>query len=499
MNIINNIIATIIKKRIKSINTSIHQSVENQNNILKSHIKYAKKTVFGQDHNFEKITCYQDFKKLVPIRSYEEILPYIKMTQVQQKNILWPGKIKWFAKSSGTTNNKSKYIPITKQSLYDCHFKAGKDMLAFYLENNPKSKILNGKSLMIGGSTSIQASQNFYSGDVSAIIIKNLPLWVQAKRLPSIKNALLDDWEQKIEKIIKECKNANIVSISGVPSWTIIIINTLLSIQKKQDLSEIWPNLELYMHGGVSFDNYKTTFNRLCTKKINYLETYNASEGFFGIQNEPDKSDLLLLINHGIFYEFIPIKNGVESHEETISLKDVKLNTNYALIISSNGGLWRYKIGDTIKFTSLHPHKIKITGRVQSFINAFGEELNVENANQAIKFACLKTQGSVNEFIAAPYFFSNKTGCHEWIIEFNKIPENLNRFKYYLDKKLQELNSDYEAKRFKNILLKEPILHMAKNDFFYQILKKQNKIGGQNKIKRLYNDRNFIEFLLKNL
>tara|TARA_B100000902_G_C27277113_1_gene899475 strand:+ start:305 stop:1804 length:1500 start_codon:yes stop_codon:yes gene_type:complete len=499
MNIINNIIATIIKNRIKSINTSIKNPIENQNNILKSNIKYAKKTMFGKDHNFEKILCYQDFKNLVPIRSYEEMLPYIQIAQKHQKNILWPGKMKWFAKSSGTTQNKSKYIPVTSQALYDNHFKAGKDMLALYLEKNPTSKILNGKSLMIGGSTSIQASQGFYAGDISAIIIKNLPLWVQSKRLPSIKNALLDDWEKKINKIIKECQNANIVSISGVPSWTIIIINKLLSRQKKQNLSEIWPNLELYLHGGVSFENYKNTFNNFCTKKINYIETYNASEGFFGIQNEPNKSDLLLLIDHGIFYEFIPIENGLEIQEKTISLKDVELNTCYALIISSNGGLWRYKIGDTIKFTSTHPYKIKITGRIQSFINAFGEELNVENANQAVKFACIQTESSVNEFIAAPYFFTNKTGCHEWVIEFHKKPNSIREFKYYLDKKLKELNSDYEAKRFKNILIKEPILHIAKTNFFYHILKTKNKIGGQNKIKRLYNDRNFIEFLLKNL
>ncbi len=499
MNIINNIIATIIKKRIKSINTSIKNPIEHQNNILKTNIKYAQKTKFGKDHNFKKILCYNDFKKLVPIRSYEDMLPYIQMAKGQQKNIIWPGKIQWFAKSSGTTQNKSKYIPITNESLYDNHFKAGKDMLALYLEKNPKSKILNGKSLMIGGSTSIQSSQGFYVGDLSAIIIKNLPLWVQSKRLPSMKNALLDDWEKKIEKIIRETQNANIVSISGVPSWTIIIINEILSTQKKQHLSEIWPNLELYMHGGVSFDNYKNTFNNFFSSKINYLETYNASEGFFGIQNDPAKSDLLLLIYHGIFYEFIPIKNGVEIQKETISLQDVKLNTCYALIISSNGGLWRYKIGDTIKFTSIHPYKIKITGRVQSFINAFGEELNVENANQAVKFASTKTEASINEFIAAPYFFTNKTGCHEWIIEFNKLPNDIQNFKYYLDEKLKDLNSDYEAKRFKNLLIKEPIIHIAKKKFFYHILKKQNKIGGQNKIKRLHNDRNFIEFLLKNL
>ena len=499
MNIINNIIATTIKKRIKSIDQHIQNPIESQNNILKFNIKYAENTKFGKDHCFKKILNYSDYRNLIPIKSYEDILHYIKLTQTNKKNILWPGNIRWFAKSSGTTQNRSKYIPVTNQSLYNNHYKAGKDMLALYLEKNPKSNILKGKSLMVGGSTSINVLNNYSTGDLSAILIKNLPIWVQLKRLPSLKNALLDDWDSKIDKIILECQNANVTSLSGVPSWTIIIINKLLSINKQQNLSEIWPNLELYMHGGVDFNNYKTTFNNFFQKKINYLETYNASEGFFGIQNELTKSDMLLLINHGIFYEFMPIIKGGEIPEETISLQDVKLNISYALILSTNGGLWRYKIGDTIKFTSLDPYKIKITGRLYSFINAFGEEMDVDNANQAIKFACLKTKASVNEFIAAPYFFTNKTGCHEWIIEFKKAPESIKNFRYYLDKKIQEINSDYEAKRYKNILIKEPILHEVKNNFFYNLFKKENKIGGQNKIKRLYNDRNFIEFLLKKL
>jgi hypothetical protein len=381
-----------------------------------------------------------------------------------------------------------------------CHFKAGKDMLAIYLNNHPNSRILKGKSLMIGGSTNINNTKSFYSGDLSAIIISNLPTWVQMKRSPSIKTALLDDWSEKIKQIIKETHNQNITSISGVPSWTIIILNKLMKKHGINCLTECWPNLELYMHGGISFDNYKNTFHKYFeSKKINYLELYNASEGFFGIQNEPDKSDLLLLINHGVFYEFIPIEGGLEKPEKIISLKDVKLNVLYAMIISTNGGLWRYKIGDTIIFTSKQPYKIKIQGRLKSFINAFGEELDVENANQALNYACKKTNSIAHEYIAAPLFYFDKTGCHEWIVEFITLPNSIMQFTKILDDKLKELNSDYEAKRVKNILLKEPKIHIAKKNFFYNMLKQKKKLGGQNKIKRLYNDRKFIEELIEKL
>ena len=499
MYILNNLIAIKIKNRIKLIQQAIENPIQHQDKILKSHIKTAEKTHFGTEHEFQNIKHYKDFKNLIPIRTYEEIKPYILLAQKKQKNILWPGTTKWFAKSSGTTQDKSKFIPITKDSLQMCHFEAGKDMLSIYLNNNPDSRILNGKSLMIGGSTSINKIHSVYSGDQSAIIINNLPIWVQLKRSPSIKTALLDDWAKKINNIIKETKHKNITNISGVPSWTIIIMNELIKKSGIKFLTDIWPNLELYMHGGISFDNYKHTFNNYIEKKINYLELYNASEGFFAIQNEPNKSDLLLLINHGIFYEFIPLENGQEKEDKIIRLEDVKLNTLYAMVISTNGGLWRYKIGDTIRFTSLKPYKIKISGRLKSFINAFGEEINVDNANQAINYACKKTKSITHEYIAAPLFYHDGTGCHEWIIEFIQPPTNIIKFNILLDKKLQEVNSDYEAKRFKNILLKKPVIHIAEKTFFYNILKQSNKIGGQNKIKRLYNDRVFIEELIKKL
>ncbi len=500
MNIFNFFLSLKIKNRIKTIENAIQNPIEYQDKILKSNLQFAKQTIFGKEHNFHKIKTYSDFKNNIHINNYESIQKYIELSKKNKKNILWPGKVIWFAKSSGTTQNKSKFIPVTKDSLHSCHFKAGKDMLAFYLNENPQSNILNGKSLMIGGSTSINHNNNYYSGDLSAIIIQNLPIWVQKKRVPSIETALLEDWEKKIKQIIKESIGQNIVSISGVPSWTIIIINELLKKTKQKYIPDIWPNLELYMHGGVHFENYKNTFSDFFNqKKINYLEIYNASEGFFGIQNNSEKSDLLLLINHGIFYEFTPIENGQELTEKTVSLRNVELNKIYAIIITTNGGLWRYKIGDTIRFTCLAPYKIKICGRTHSFINAFGEELKVSDANQAISYACLKSKSIVNEYIAAPHFLPNKSGCHEWIVEFKKAPTDLDVFINLIDEKLKSVNSDYESKRYKNILLKKPIIHQVKKKFFYNILKNKNQIGGQNKVKRLYNNRNFIEDLLKKL
>ena len=500
MDIINNLLSIKIKNRIKLIQKAIQNPIEQQEKTLQTHITTACNTVFGDEHGFKKITNYREYQNLIPVRDYEGFKKYIFRAQNKEKNILWPGHVTWFAKSSGTTQEKSKFIPITQDSLKMCHFKAGKDMLSMYLNNYPNARILNGKSLMIGGSTNINRIKSFYSGDLSAIIISNLPTWVQMKRAPSIKTALLDDWSEKIKQIIQETYQQNITSISGVPSWTIIILNELMQKHGINCLTECWPNLELYMHGGISFDYYKHTFtNYFKRKKINYLELYNASEGFFGIQNDPDTSDLLLLVNHGVFYEFIPIENGFEKPEQIISLKDVKLNVLYAMVISTNGGLWRYKIGDTIRFTSITPYKIKIHGRLKSFINAFGEELHVDNANQAIHYACKKTNSIAYEYIAAPFFYSDKSGCHEWIIEFTIPPNSIMKFNEILDKQLKALNSDYESKRFKNILLKPPKIHVARKNFFYEMLKKRNKIGGQNKIKRLYNDRKFIEELIENL
>ncbi|MDC0189591.1 GH3 auxin-responsive promoter family protein, partial [Flavobacteriales bacterium] len=426
MNLINNLLSIKLKNRIKLIQKEIDNPIGHQKKILISHITYAKDTLFGKKHHFNRINNYSDFKKHVPITDYSEFKKYIDLAKQKNKNIIWPGITKWFAKSAGTSNNKSKFIPITDASLKNCHFKAGKDMLSMYLNQHPKSKILKGKSLMIGGSTNINKIDSYFFGDLSGIIIQNLPIWVQLKRLPNIKTALLEDWEKKIENIINETINQNITSISGVPSWTQIILDKLLKKTGATNLNDIWPNLELYMHGGISFKNYRNNFELYTNcNSLHFLEIYNASEGFFGIQNEPLKSDLLLLINHGVFYEFTPIKNGEEIINNTVPIEDVEIGQIYTMIISTNGGLWRYKMGDTIKFTSTNPYKIKIAGRTTSFINAFGEELIVSDANAAIQYACNQTNSIVNEYIAGPRFYDNKSGCHEWIIEFKKTPKNI--------------------------------------------------------------------------
>ncbi|MBF26175.1 MAG: hypothetical protein CMP49_06690 [Flavobacteriales bacterium] len=496
---LNKLLSIKIENRIKLIEKVIQNPIQYQNKILRQNIDFAKNTIIGKKYNFNKITNYTHFKNNIPLFNYELLQNFITQMKIQKKNVLWPGTIKWFAKSSGTTNNKSKFIPISKESLHDNHFKAGKDMLSLYLNNYPASQFLKGKSLMIGGSQKINRFSNYYSGDLSAIIIKNLPIWVQLKRSPSMKTALLDDWEKKITYIIKEAKNKNITSISGVPSWTLIIIKKIMQDLDVKCLSDIWPNLELYMHGGVSFQNYRESFNYCINKKnINYLELYNASEGFFAIQNEYNKTDLLLLLNHGIFYEFIPLKNGEFNYNSIIPLEDVKLNQIYSMTISTNGGLWRYQIGDTVKFTSLKPYKIKIVGRTKSFINVFGEELNENNANQAIEYACRKTNAILNEYTAGPIFFDDHSGAHEWFIDFNIHPTDLNKFTHHLDSKLKMLNSDYEAKREKNILLKKPKINILQKNFFLNYLKSKNKIGGQNKIQRLHNDRkNLSEIIQK--
>ena len=499
MEILNNLIAVKIKNRINKINYVIKNPISTQQDLLIDHTQIAKNTLFGKKYHLTNITNYRLFSDHIPIMDYDTLKPYIIKSQQNQSNILWPGKIKWFAKSSGTSNEKSKFIPITNQSLYSGHFKAGKDMLAMYLEENSKSRILHGKSLMIGGSTSMEKNNNYHSGDLSGIIMENLPLWVQLKQSPSRKVALINDWEKKIQYIIKEISQQNITHISGVPSWTIIIINKLLKKLNISHLEEIWPHLELYIHGGISFTTYKESFNLCTSKPINYMETYNASEGFFGIQNKRDQEDLLLLLNHGIFYEFIPMVNNIELTEKIIPLENVKTHVIYSMVITTNGGLWRYKIGDTIYFTSIQPYKIKIYGRTKNFINAFGEELMIDNANTAIHKTSIRTASIINEYTACPVFHNNNTGSHEWFIEFKKEPSNILDFANILDEELKKTNSDYEAKRFKGIILKKPIIRLMPNQFFYNSMKKKGKIGGQNKIPRLQNDRKFIDELISYL
>jgi hypothetical protein len=465
-------------------------------------IDRAVNTKWGKEHNFISIQDITDFQKNVQIQTYEDVKPYIDRIREGESNLLWPGDIKWFAKSSGTTNDKSKFIPVSKESLEKCHFRGGRDVLAIYTNNYPESKIFRGKGLTLGGSNKIDNYNNqSYYGDLSAILIENLPFWTDFIRTPSQEVALLDKWEIKLEKIAHETLNENVTSIAGVPSWNLVMIKHLLEKTGKSNLLELWPNLELFIHGGVSFSPYKEQFQRLIpSENMHYLEAYNASEGFFAIQDDPSRDDMLLMLDYGIFYEFIPVEDLENTYPVALTINQVETGKNYAIVISTNSGLWRYLIGDTIVFTSTTPHKIKISGRTKHFINVFGEEVIIDNAEKAIKEACLKTGALVTDYTVGPIFMGqNNKGGHEWIIEFEMPPSNIDEFNYYLDNALMNANSDYEAKRYKSITLDKPVINVAPKGTFYRWMEKRGKLGGQNKVPRLFNSRKYLDDLLQML
>ena len=478
----------------------IKHPIEVQSELLEDLLLKARDTEWGRKYDYKSINNYNEYANRVPIQSYETLKPFIDRVRNGEQQVLWNSDIKWFAKSSGTTTGKSKFIPVSKETLIDCHYKGGKDLLAIYHHNHPKSKLILGKTLVVGGSSQINRLENgSYTGDLSAIIMKNFPLWVEQRRVPKLSEALMDNWEEKIAKMVKSTVYEDVSNISGVPSWTLVLLKKMLATYKKENILEIWPNLELYMHGGVNFEPYKKQFEALIpSKSFNYYQNYNASEGFFGIQNLSKVDDMLLMLDYGIFYEFIDVADIDNDNPQVIALESVELNKNYALIITTNSGLWRYMIGDTIKFTSLSPYKIKVTGRTKNFINAFGEELIIENAELAISMACKNTNAIVSEFTVAPqYFESDKSGRHEWLIEFEKVPIDLEEFNNRLDIELKKINSDYEAKRFNNLVLAKPNIIKAKKGTFYKWLKEKNRLGGQHKVPRLSNNRNYMEELLK--
>lgn len=496
----NSIFGWFMKKRVHQIELFKKYPLEVQAELFYRLLENGKQTLFGEHYSFDEIENYEQYKNVVPLHTYEEIKPWVKKEIEGEKSILWPNETKWFAKSSGTTSDRSKLIPVTKDSLEDCHYKGGKDLLALYYENVPTSKIYKGKHLVIGGSAEFNMlSEDSYTGDLSAIILKNLPWWVEIKRTPSKEIALMSNWEEKIEKLAHSTIHDDVSSISGVPSWTLVLMHRILEITGKNNILEVWPNLELYMHGGVSFEPYRKEYNKLIpSENMHYFESYNASEGFFGVQDLIG-GDLLLMLDYGIFFEFIPMKDydGIHS-KNVISLENVELNKNYAIVISTNGGLWRYIVGDTIKFTSLKPYRIKVTGRTKHFINAFGEELIVENADQAIAKACAETNASIRDYTACPiYMKEGVQGGHEWLIEFSKAPFDIHEFTLILDQELRSLNSDYDAKRTNNLTLNFPKLHVAKAGVFDLWLKNKGKLGGQHKIPRLSNQRDVFEEIIK--
>lgn len=483
-------------RRINELEYQINHPFEAQEQVLNSLIFKAKKTEWGILYSYSNIRNTQEYSERIPVHDYEALKPYIDRILRGEENILWPGVIKWFAKSSGTTSDKSKFIPVSHEALIDCHYKAGKDLLAVIYNNNPESKIHKGYGVTLGGNSKINKLHRYSRiGDLSAILMQNLPAWARLWQQPGMKTSLLEDWELKINRIANETKNKNITHITGVPTWTIILIQKLLEMTGKKNLSEIWPQIEMYIHGGVSFDPYREIFRKLIpSPQMTYIENYNASEGYFGIQDDPKKNDMLLLLNHGVYYEFMPSEEFDKEHPRCISLAEVEEGINYALVISTNAGLWRYLIGDTIRFTSINPFRFKLTGRTKNFINAFGEELIVENAEQAITQTCLQTGAEVTDYTAAPVFFNEtNNGSHEWLIEFKTPPDDLERFRKLLDENLKNLNSDYEAKRFKNIALSLPTINIVPQGIFYNWLKKKGKLGGQHKIPRLFNNRYYVE------
>lgn len=495
--IINSIASWVLKQRIHQIELFLKYPHEVQEELLMNLIRRAENTVIGAQYDFSSITSYTTFSERVPVSSYEDLQPLIERTRQGEQNVFWDAPIKWFAKSSGTTNAKSKFIPVSNDALEDCHYKGSKDLLCLYLNNNEDSELFLGKSLRLGGSSQIYEDKETLFGDLSAILIENMPIWAEFSSTPSNKISLMSEWETKLTAIINETKNENVTSFAGVPSWMLVLMNRMLEETGKGNLLEVWPNLEVYFHGGVSFEPYREQYQKLLPKSdFKYYEIYNASEGFFAIQDLNDSSDLLLMLDYGIFYEFIPMDAFGTPNQKIIRLADVELFKNYAIVITTNSGLWRYLIGDTVRFTSLNPYRIRVSGRTKHHINVFGEELMVENTDQAIAKACQLTQTEVVDYTVAPIFMEGKEkGAHEWMIEFKQNPKDINQFQTVLDDTLQSLNSDYEAKRYNNMTLNPLVINLARPHLFYDWLKDRDKLGGQHKIPRLSNQREYLEQL----
>jgi hypothetical protein len=498
MAIVPSIIKRFSAKRINQIEHFKKYPVETQHETLLKIISASAYTEWGREYGYSSILSIKEYQSRVPVRSYEEYLPYIERLRKGENNLTWPGDIKWFAKSSGTTSAKSKFIPISRESLQGCHYQAAKDILLIYTINNPKTRIFSGKALTLGGSNKInQFSNKSIYGDLSAVLIWNAPFYVEFIRTPKQKIALIEDFEEKLELITKITVNQNVTSFSGVPSWYLTLIKHVLAYTGKSDLLDVWHNLEVFFHGGISFTPYREIYKKLIPgDQMHYMETYNASEGFFGIQDDPGRSDMLLMLDYGIFYEFIPSDKLGSDSPPAYPLGEVEKDVNYAIVISTNGGLWRYMIGDTIVFTCTDPYRFRISGRTRHFINAFGEEVIVENADKALEEACRGTGAIISDYTAGPVYMGvSSKGTHEWLIEFEKAPDDINKFIDMLDATLKSINSDYEAKRHKDINLVRPIVRAVPKGTFNLWLKSKNKLGGQNKVPRLSNNREFIEEL----
>ncbi len=498
MKIFSPAISRLARLRLWQIEEWVNDPIAAQREVLQELVTSAQYTAFGRQYGFNHLFNIRTFKQTVPVHEYEDLKPYIDRMMGGEEHVLWNTPIRWFAKSSGTTSDKSKFIPVSEESLEENHFQGAKDVLTMYYGYNPDSDLLSGKGLVIGGSHQVsQVSEEINYGDLSAVLLQNSPFWGSWIRTPELSIALMDEWESKIEQLALATIPENVTSISGVPTWTLVLMKRILEMTGKSHISEIWPNLELYMHGGVSFVPYRDQFRKIIGKDIHFLEMYNASEGFFAAQDSPDSDGMLLFTRHGIFYEFMPIEEYGKKFPHTVGLGKVETGKNYAVIISTSGGLWRYIIGDTIQFTTLAPYRVKVSGRLKHYINAFGEEVIVDNSDKAVAAAAEKTGAAVIDYTAAPVYFSDEgNGAHEWLIEFEKEPADLSLFAYELDSALKNLNSDYEAKRHKDIALRMPVIHAVRKGLFNEWLRFKGKLGGQHKVPRLSNDRSIIENIL---
>jgi hypothetical protein len=494
----NALFSFLIRKRLQQIELFVKDPHLVQLEVFHNLLQAARYTEWGKRHEFSTITTVEEFKRRVPVQEYEQVRPWVERLRRGEQNLLWPTDIRWFAKSSGTTGGRSKYIPVSRESLEDCHYKGGKDLIALHYAQFPASRLYQGMSLVIGGSSNIeQFRPDAYSGDLSAIIVRNLPLWVEYRRTPAIETALMDQWEQKIERLARETMREDVRCIAGVPSWTLVLLKRVLELTGCAHVKEVWPDLELFMHGGVSFRPYRSRFEELIPDTgMNYLESYNASEGFFAVQDRHRADDLLLMLDYGIFYEFMPLDQVGRDDPKTLGLHEVRAGEQYALVISTNAGLWRYLPGDTVRFTSTDPYRIQVSGRTRSFINAFGEELIVDNADRGIAEACAATGAVVRDYTAGPVYMANDArGGHQWAIEFERRPDDLERFIDTLDRSLRAVNSDYDAKRTGDMALRRPVVHVLPDGTFHAWLKARGKLGGQHKVPRLRNDREILDSL----
>lgn len=498
MSVLTKIISEANKRRVQQIDFFRLNASSVQMNVAKRLMMHLSQTQYGRQYKISGDDSYEVFRKKIPVTEYDGVRCHIDQMRIGKRNILWDEEVRWFAKSSGTTADVSKYIPTSNASLQNTQYRGSKDVVALYLTNNPSSNIFSGKTLTLGGSHKLDSlNDKIHVGDLSAIMIQNTPKYLLNFRVPSKEVALISNFENKLEAICRQCAKQNVTAFAGVPSWNMLMLKAILKYTGKKDITQVWPNMELFMHGGISFVPYREEYKKIIpSDKMHYIETYNASEGFFAIQDDLSKDDMLLMLDYDVFYEFLDMKD-INDHSKAIPLEDVECGVNYALIISTSGGLWRYMIGDTVVFTSKNPYKIKITGRTKHYINAFGEEVIADNAEQALKTACHATSSIVSEYTVAPIFMNiEHQGAHQWVIEFNKKPEDITLFTKILDEALQEVNSDYKAKREEGSTLSLPQVVVAGQGTFYDWMNSRGKLGGQNKIPRLANDRRYVEELL---